>query len=96
LNDLAGAGFMRNSRFRAQVNEFIERQREFFAPKVMRNAKMTVADYDALPVFRYEEEPLVERSLRVMKNLAGLIIWMGLCAAAAAVKLRSYSGAAPI
>jgi ABC-2 type transport system permease protein len=95
LNDLAGAGFMRYSRFRAQVNEFIERQREFFVPKVMRNAKMTAADYGALPVFRYEDESPAETGRRVMKNLAGLIIWAGLCAAAAAVKLRGYSVAGP-
>jgi len=91
INDLSGSGFMRYRRFRAQVNGFIERQREFFVPKVMRDAKMTVADYDALPVFRYEEEPLAEMGRRVMKSLAGLIIWVGLCAAAAAVKLRGYS-----
>jgi ABC-2 type transport system permease protein len=95
LSDLAGAGFIRYSRFRAQVNEFIERQREFFVPKVMRNAKMTVADYDALPVFRYEDESPAETGRRVMKNLAVLIIWAGLCASAAAVKLRGYSVAGP-
>lgn len=88
MNDLAGTGFARYRGFRRQVNEFVQRQRDYFVPKVLRGDKMTAADFDAIPMFNYEWEPLAAMSERVATCLLCILLASAVCLCGVALKLR--------
>lgn len=56
FNDVAGTGFERHRKFRDQVESFIEDERNFFVPRVVKGDKLTSKDYDSIPRFRFREE----------------------------------------
>lgn len=91
LNDLAGTGVARYSHFRWQVSGFVQRHRDYFVPKVLRGDKMTATDFDAIPVFQYQEELLAAMSRRVATSLLGLLLASTVCILGAALKLRRFT-----
>jgi ABC-2 type transport system permease protein len=72
LNDLAGTGFNRFSRFRAQVWQWVEGQRAFFIPRIMRGERLTGVDYEQLPRFRFAEAGLAQTIQPLLSNLGSL------------------------
>ena len=83
LFDLAGTSTHRYRHFVGLVGEFHEAWRAWFAPRTLRGERLTPADIEALPTFRFEEEPVHLAAARVREALAGLL-WTTLAAAAAA------------
>jgi len=51
LQSLAGTGSAHFQHFRADVWQWVQAQRAFFVPKIMRGEKLTLNDYDELPQF---------------------------------------------
>jgi ABC-2 type transport system permease protein len=94
MNDIAGTGFARYRDFRAQVNHFVEANRSFYVPKIMRGEMLTLADYEGIPRFRYRNETTAQVGLRVARGLGGLLALSVLVCFAALYRLRAYSVAA--
>ncbi len=84
LNDLAGTGSARFQRFRAAAWEWVNAQRAFFVPRVMRGERLTLPDYDALPRYDGTAEVWGNR----LRMLA--LRWLGLAALTLALLGWSY------
>jgi ABC-2 type transport system permease protein len=74
LNEIAGTGLPRYQRFREQVAQHDRRWTEFFLPRIYKNAKLTAADYDAVPRFQFVEEPSIALVRRASVSLVGLLL----------------------
>lgn len=72
LNDLAGTGFVRHARFLDQVTDFHTAHRAYFVPRALSKTPLRAADYEAMPRFRFEEEPATSVLGRLMFPLTGL------------------------
>jgi ABC-2 type transport system permease protein len=90
LDDLAGSGEARYQDFVQQIAEHHARWREFFVARIMRQAKVTPADYDRIPVFEYTPEPEQRVRSRVWRSLAGLLVPLAVVVAAAAALIARY------
>lgn len=88
--DLAGSGLARQTRFREQVRDHIERWRAFFVPKVFRDTRLTVEDFDAWPRFVFAEESGGEVARRVVGPLAGVLVPAFLVGLMGVARLRRY------
>jgi ABC-2 type transport system permease protein len=91
LNEIAGTGVPRYQRFRQQVAQHDRRWTEFFLPRIYKSAKMTAADYDAVPRFRFVEEPLIALLRRAGVSLVGLLLPTLLIGALGLHTLKKYS-----
>ena len=74
FNDLAGASAHRYSHFLAQADQYHRQWREYFVPRILRKVKLSAADLDQLPTFRYREEELSDIASRLRIALLGLLI----------------------
>jgi ABC-2 type transport system permease protein len=74
LNDVAGTGNRRYAHYRRQVDQFHAEWQGFFAPKVMSNQALTLADYDSFPRFVYAEEAMGESMPSLLAALFGLLV----------------------
>ncbi len=74
FNDLAGASAQRYSHFLAQADEYHRQWRGYFVPRILRKVKLSAADLDQLPTFRYREEDLSDVAGRLQIALLGLLI----------------------
>jgi ABC-2 type transport system permease protein len=72
FNDLAGAGFSRYSYFLAQVEQYHQEWRAFFAPRILNRQKISVADIGKLPTFHFQEERGIDVFGRVLPQLVAL------------------------
>jgi ABC-2 type transport system permease protein len=93
LNEIAGTGLPRYQRFRQQVAQHDRRWTEFFLPRIYKNAKLTAADYDAAPRFRFVEEPSIALARRAGVSLVGLLLPTLLIGALGLRALKKYSTA---
>jgi ABC-2 type transport system permease protein len=66
VNDIAGSGVDRYKHFLAQVEEYHEEWKDFFMPKILQKAQFR--EYEKLPEFLYEEEPLSVVTGRVISG----------------------------
>ncbi len=73
LNDAAGTGSHRQSRFERQVDAFHAQWRRYFAEKVALGQPLSAADYAAMPRFHFDEEPTGAFARRIGLGLAGLL-----------------------
>ncbi len=89
LSDVSGSGVARHQYFSAQVDVFHARLKAFFEQRVRRGTPLTVADYDAMPRFVYEEPPAKELALRVGASLLALVSLIAALLALATARLRS-------
>ncbi len=92
LDDLAGAGLARQRRFEAAVEEFHGGWQAFFRERILAGRPLTPADYDAMPSFQFEEEPVSEAVGRALPPAlavaaAGLALF--------AIGLRAYGRLTP-
>jgi ABC-2 type transport system permease protein len=74
LNDIAGTGPFRQRFFLDQAWDFAEKTRAFFVPRIFRREALSESDYDALPQFRFVEEPSGIVARRVLPGLAGVFL----------------------
>jgi len=88
LLDAAGTGDARFGRFRGQVMEFAEAWKAFFVPHVLAGTHLSSADLEAVPEFRFVEEPPGALARRVA---APLLVLTGLTLVVAGVGLRLLS-----
>jgi ABC-2 type transport system permease protein len=91
LNEIAGTGLPRYQRFRQQFAQHDRRWTEFFLPRLYKSAKMTAADYDAVPSFRFVEEPPIALVRRAGVGLVGLLLPTLLIGALGLGALKKYS-----
>jgi hypothetical protein len=69
----------------------VQRHRDYFVPKVLRGDKMTATDFDAIPVFQYQEALLATMSRRVVTSLLCLLLASAVCILGVALKLRRFT-----
>jgi ABC-2 type transport system permease protein len=92
LNDLAGTDAARYQHFHALVNEFHQRWRNYFIPRIreQQKVKLTSADYDNFPTFAFREETTRSVLLRAGAGLLGLIVPAAVIAGVGLFRLRRY------
>ena len=88
LTDLAGTGYWRHRAFREQVNAFKKSVAEFYTPKIHKRETITLADYERMPRFVYQEESSNAWMGRAGAGLAGMLAFASLLGAWAAARLR--------
>jgi ABC-2 type transport system permease protein len=94
LNDIAGTSVSRYRHFLGLVDDFHQRWRAHFNPRIVQKVSLRADDYEAFPVFTFREEATGTVAGRVLVGLLGLLLpaliigWLGLRA------LRRYSVAA--
>lgn len=91
LNEVAGSGVARHQHWSEQVERFHEEHKRFFFDRTLRGAELGPADYDAMPRFRYREEPPGGLALRVGAGLLGLALPAAALLAFAVMRLRRPS-----
>lgn len=74
LNDVAGSGVTRHQHFSQAVERYHARYKRFFFERLEQNRKLTLADYDQMPSFKYHEAPVTELARRVGWGLLGLLL----------------------
>lgn len=74
LNDIAGTGVARYRHFLALVDDFHQRWRAHFTPRIVQKALLSTGDYDRFPSFSFWEEPLDVVANRVLGGLLGLLV----------------------
>jgi ABC-2 type transport system permease protein len=74
LNDIAGTGVERYTRFRRSVERFHDEWKGYFVPKMFQDIKLTSTDYDTYPQFRFLEEPTGAIARRALTSLLGLSV----------------------
>lgn len=90
LNDIAGTSGSRYRHFLEQVNSYHESWKSFFVPKVFRQMKLNLADYDQMPKFVWQEEKLSSVTNRVIIGLIGLLAPTLLIGALGIIAVRQY------
>ena len=90
LNDVAGTSLARHKHFLAQVDEFHRAWQDFFIPRIMRRERFAPADYDAIPAFRFREQPLAAVAPRAGEGVAGLLAPAAALALVGLASLRRY------
>lgn len=73
LNDIAGTSAARYRHFLALVDDFHQRWRAHFTPRIVQRALLSTGDYDRFPSFSFWEEPLGVIAKRVLGGLLGLL-----------------------
>jgi ABC-2 type transport system permease protein len=84
LNDIAGTGLARHRHFVAQVERFHTSWRNHFLPLIVNKTKLTASDYDSIPTFGFQDEPVTTVALRTGIGLILLLF------AAAVLSLLGY------
>ncbi|MFN8000236.1 MAG: DUF3526 domain-containing protein [Acidobacteriota bacterium] len=74
LNDIAGTSAARYRHFLSLVDEFHQRWRAHFTPRIVQKALLNASDYDRFPSFSFGEEPTGVIAKRVLAGLLGLLI----------------------
>lgn len=90
LNDIGGTGLIRYQHFRQQVKDFDKAWSDFFTPKIYRLEKLTLADYDKMPKFSFQEESLGSVMSRVGFGILFLFIASAVLLFLAFGKLANY------
>ncbi len=74
LAAVAGTDAARYLHFRRQVDEFHQRWKAFFEPRVLGSRAMTLQDLDALPAFSWHEQPMRQRNAEAAWRLVALVV----------------------
>lgn len=89
-NDIAGTGLARYQHFREQVKQFDTAWGDYFVPRIFRKEKLSAADFDSIPRFRYEEELLGSVAGRVLAGTAFLFSAAGILSLLGFRRLRQF------
>ncbi len=90
LNDIAGTDSARYQRFRTQTESFRLRWFEHFIPRVIDRRAFQAEAVDAIPRFRFEEEPIGDRSGRIGLGLLAAVLPASLLAGISRRRLSRY------
>lgn len=90
ITELAGTDAARYQRFDDAVKTFHQSWRAFFDPKIMRDNRVTAAEYAQLPRFKFVEEPLSRTVGRSMGNIAPLLLFAAIAMLIGFQRLKSY------
>jgi ABC-2 type transport system permease protein len=93
LNEIAGAGLMRQRRFVMQTREFLASWQTVLSPKLLAGARLQPAEYDALPRFAFAEENFGEVAARVLLGVFALLAVTAALLGWSVPALRRYSPA---
>jgi ABC-2 type transport system permease protein len=93
LNEVAGAGLMRQRRFVAQTREFLVSWQTMLSPKLLAGARLQPADYETLPRFAFAEENFGEVAARVLLGVFALLVVTAALLSWSVSALRRYSPA---
>jgi ABC-2 type transport system permease protein len=93
LNEIAGAGLMRQRRFVMQTREFLVSWQTVLSPKLLAGARLQPADYEALPRFAFAEENFGEVAARVLLGVFALLAVTAALLGWSVPALRRYSPA---
>lgn len=74
LQDVAGTGSARYTHFATQVDDFQERWRAEFRPRILRGEPIRSGDLERLPAFSFREEPFQAVASRALTGLTGLVL----------------------
>lgn len=74
LNDIAGTGLARYTNYRRQAKAFDVEWSEHFQTKIFRKEKLVPEDFDSVPRFSFQDEPMREKALRVLGGTAVLFV----------------------
>lgn len=74
MNSIAGSDLGRQQRYAREARQYLGDWQEFLEPFIFRGEQLAPADYDALPVFDFKEEPLSGMTLRIVPSLLGLLL----------------------
>lgn len=74
LEDVAGSGAARHHRFREQADAYHTRFRAFFSERIQAGDRFSLKDFEAIPLFRFEEAGLWGVASRVMTSSAVLLL----------------------
>lgn len=91
LNDIAGTGLERYTHFRWQVKEFDKNWTNYFTPKIYRLEKLSVADFEQIPRFQFQEESFANLIDRVIYGVLFLLIASTVLMYLGFGKLQNYS-----
>lgn len=91
LNEIAGAGLMRQRRFVAQTREYLASWQTTLAPKLLAGARLQPADYETLPRFAFAEEPFANMATRVLVGMMALLLLTAVLFGWSVSSLRRYS-----
>jgi ABC-2 type transport system permease protein len=73
LNEASGTSNGRYEQFMGQVFAFHEQWKTFFTGKFLKREPLTLAEFDAIPHFKYVEEPFKVVLGRILPSLLGLL-----------------------
>ncbi|MEW6734996.1 MAG: hypothetical protein AB1489_27140, partial [Acidobacteriota bacterium] len=76
--------------FLSLVDDYYQRWLEHFNPRTLKGEKMTIADLDQIPTFKFYEEDSRSVFNRVLIGLLGIVIPTLLITWIALIKLRRY------
>lgn len=74
LEDVAGSGATRHQRFQAQADTYHRKFRAFFSARIQGGGMFSPKDFDALPLFRFEEAGLGGVAWRVSTSCGVLLL----------------------
>jgi ABC-2 type transport system permease protein len=90
LNDVAGTSMSRYRHFLTQVNAFHQDWQQYFIPRALAKASMSVEAMDTMPAFEFVEEPLAQTLAKAGWGFVGLLIPCLIATALSASWLRRY------
>lgn len=90
LNDIAGTGLERYTHFRGQVKEFDKEWTDYFTPKIYRLENLSVADFEQIPRFKFQEESFTSLFDRVIYGVLFLLVASAVLMYLAFAKLQRY------
>jgi len=90
LNDVAGTDSARYRHFYDQVDLFHRDWQAVFLPKALYNTRLTLSDYEQFPRFRYIEQSWTGLHRRLLGDLFGLLIPIGLLYLLGVRRVRNY------
>ncbi|WP_197998089.1 DUF3526 domain-containing protein [Gimesia maris] len=73
--DLAGTSLAHHSQFVLRASEYDEEFKEFFQPRMMSREQLTLADYEIMPTFQYQNIAWNQDLTLIIFSLFSLSIW---------------------
>jgi len=90
INDIAGTGLERYTRFRRQTKEFDKIWDAYFSAKIFRNEMLTAEEFEQIPRFSFREEPTRDLLVRVASGIVFLIAISSILVITALKRFKGY------
>ncbi len=90
MTAIAGTGLDRYRHFLNQVDQFHQRVRAYYVPKVFERTRLTEADFSTMPRYQWTDENRTTVVRRIWISIAGLLLPMLLLLTVGLMRLRRY------